>query len=54
MDIKKLLPWIGGATLIFILSWYLAVKYAIVVIAAALGFAGGMAFQAFRNKKQGN
>lgn len=49
--LKKIAPWLAGGTLLFVVSWYLAIKYAMIVIAGAIGFGAGILYQNFRNKK---
>lgn len=48
--IKKILPYIIGLIVVFIISWYLAVKFAIVAIAFAIGFISGVAWSKYKTK----
>jgi hypothetical protein len=50
--LKKIAPWLLGAVVVFALSWYLAIKFAIILIASAIGFGAGMAYQNFRTNKE--
>ena len=49
--VKKLLPWFLGGLAILVVSWFLAIKYAMVAIAFALGFGSGYLFKIFKEKK---
>jgi hypothetical protein len=50
--LAKLTPWLLGGVVVFALSWYLAIKFAMILIASAIGFGAGMAYQSYRSKKE--
>jgi hypothetical protein len=40
------------AILIFIVSWYIAIKFAIVLIAAVIGFFAGFSYKTYKDGKK--
>jgi hypothetical protein len=49
---KKIIPWLGGGIIVFALSWYLAIKFAIVLIATVIGFFAGFSYGRYKNGKK--